>query len=119
MSYLIHVQLFLLPNYDLRKLRHRPLDQQSRLSWFNKEAKELFYSQQTNNFGELVGMTLVWHISNLEGRDYFFKSGGGGGYRSEMRIYPLERLATIIIVNRTNFNSKKHLNILDKEVLSN
>lgn len=81
---------------------------------FNNETKNLFYSQQKNNAGKLVEMTLGWHIGDLEGAKYFYKEGGGGGYHSEMRIFPDQEIASIIMVNKTNFNSKKYLNILDK-----
>ncbi|MFX0198129.1 MAG: serine hydrolase domain-containing protein [Candidatus Hodarchaeota archaeon] len=81
---------------------------------FNKETKNLFYSQQKNNEGKLVEMTLGWHIGDSERTKYFFKEGGGGGYHCEMRIYPDQEIASIIMVNKTNFNSKKYLNILDK-----
>jgi len=86
---------------------------------FNNETKRLFYTQQKNNTGELVEMTLGWHIRDLKGIKYFFKEGGGGGYHSEMRIYPAQGIATIIMVNKTRFNSKKYLNKLDKEFLFN
>jgi D-alanyl-D-alanine carboxypeptidase len=81
---------------------------------FNKETKNLFYSQQKNNAEKLVEITLGWHIGDLEGIKYFYKEGGGGGYHSEMRIFPDQEIASIIMVNKTNFNSKKYLNILDK-----
>jgi CubicO group peptidase (beta-lactamase class C family) len=86
---------------------------------FGEESRSHFYTQQNNNTGERVEMTLGWHIGDLKGTKYFFKEGGGGGYHSEMRIYPTRGIAAIIMVNRTNFNSKKYLNELDAEFLEN
>ncbi len=36
-----------------------------------------------------------------------------------MRIYPTHGIATVIMVNKTNFNSEKFLNKLDREFLAN
>lgn len=84
---------------------------------FGNTTRNLFYAQQKNNDGKLVVMTLGWHVGNVEGTGYFFKEGGGGGYHSEMRIYPAQKVASLIMVNKTVFNSRKFLNALDKEFL--
>lgn len=83
----------------------------------NPEFKELLYMEQKNNFGEALGMTLGWHIGNLQGVKYFFKEGGGGGFHSEMRIYPTKQFASVIMVNSTEFNSNASLSNLDKAFL--
>jgi CubicO group peptidase (beta-lactamase class C family) len=85
---------------------------------FNKETRDLFYTQQKNNAGEFVEMTLGWHIGYLEGTKYFFKEGGGGGYHCEMRIYEKKRIASIIMINETSASCKKYLNTLDKALMS-
>ncbi len=85
---------------------------------YNNETRNLFISQQKNNAGELIDMTLGWHIGELEGEKYFFKEGGGAGYHSEMRIYPVKGIASVIIVNKTSFSSSEYLNTLDKEFLN-
>ncbi len=85
---------------------------------FNKVTRNLFYTQQKNNAGELVEMTLGWHIGYLEGTKYFFKEGGGGGYHCEMRIYEKKRIASIIMINETSASCKKYLNTLDNAILS-
>ena len=83
----------------------------------NQKVKELLYTQQKNNEGELIGMTLGWHIGELGGVKYFFKEGGGGGFHSEMRIYPTKQFASITMVNSTEFKSNAFLNSLDKAFL--
>lgn len=80
----------------------------------NSGFKEMFYTEQKNNLGEAIGMTLGWHIGNLKGIRYFFKEGGGGGFHSEMRIYPIQKFASVIMVNSTEFNSNVSLSNLDK-----
>lgn len=81
---------------------------------FNNEVKKLFYEQQKNHSGELIEMSLGWHIRQIDTIQYFFKEGGGGGFHSEMRIYPEQGIATVIMVNKTKFDSKKVLNHVDK-----
>ena len=79
------------------------------------ETKKLFYMQQKINNGDLIDMTLGWHIGYFENVRYFFKEGGGGGFHSEMRIYPEQGVASIIMVNKTNFKPRKVLDRMDKE----
>lgn len=78
------------------------------------EVKKLFYKQQINNDGGLVNMTLGWHIGHNENIRYFFKEGGGGGFHCEMRIYPDQGIASVIMVNKTIFKPKKVLDSIDK-----
>lgn len=77
-------------------------------------AKQLLYSQQKNNSGKNIDMTLGWHIGDLNGIGYFYKEGGGAGFHSEMRIYPAAGLASVIMTNRTSFDSTKQLSKLDR-----
>jgi D-alanyl-D-alanine carboxypeptidase len=68
---------------------------------------------------------LGWHIGKTHDTVYFFKEGGGGGFHSEMRIYPLAEpfsgkignIASVVMVNGTDFNSTKFLNFMDKGFL--
>ncbi len=84
---------------------------------FTKATRALFLQQQKNNSGELVDMTLGWHIGNADGVRYFFKEGGGGGFHSEMRVYPNEGVASVVIANNTSFGSTEFLNTTDQEFL--
>ena len=84
---------------------------------FSNDTRTLFYSQQKNNAGESVEMTLGWHVGDLDGIPYYFKEGGGAGYHCEMRVYPEQGIASVIIVNKTSFKSRKFLHTLDREFL--
>ena len=53
-----------------RKFLQDQLKNESNL--FGERNKNLYYTQQKNNAGELVDMTLGWHIGNLDGIKYFF-----------------------------------------------
>ena len=80
--------------------------------------KQYLYSQENTNSGEKIDMTLGWHISELNDMKYYFKEGGGAGFHSEMRIYPGVNLASVLMVNRTSFNTRKQLSNLDMHVMS-
>ena len=80
---------------------------------FSVETKRLFFEQQRNNDGEPVEMTLGWHVGEEDGIRYFFKEGGGGGFHSEMRVYPDHDIATVVIANNTTFDAGDFLNTAD------
>ena len=79
-----------------------------------KNFKPLLYSRQKNRSGEYIDMTLGWHVGMLEGVQYFYKEGGGAGFHGEMRVYPAKGLASVIMTNKTSFNSRKELSNIDK-----
>lgn len=82
---------------------------------FARQTKALFFEQQKNNDGEPIDMTLGWHIGRSDGLQYFFKEGGGGGFHSEMRVYPSHGIASVVIANNTSFDAKGFLNTVDRE----
>ena len=83
----------------------------------NSPSQELLYTEQKDGHGRPVGMTLGWHIGELQGVRYFFKEGGGGGFHCEMRVYPTRGLGSVVMVNSTEFNSNASLSSLDRLVL--
>jgi D-alanyl-D-alanine carboxypeptidase len=84
---------------------------------FASDTKAMFFEQQKSNDGALLPMTLGWHIGSLDGRRYYFKEGGGGGYHSEMRIYPDKGVGTVVIGNSASFKVAELLNRADREFL--
>ena len=62
-------------------------------------------------------MTLGWHIGNTGGVEYFYKQGGGGGFKCEMRVYPARGLASVIMTNATGFDPRRYLNTFDAAFL--
>ena len=93
------------------------LSEQSKL--IGIKSKQLLYSQQKTNTGKNIDMTLGWHIDKLNGVTYYYKEGGGAGFHSEMRIYPDNGLASVIMTNKTSFNSRKILSELDINYVEN
>lgn len=84
-----------------------------------KTGKQLLYTQETNNEGKPVPITLGWHIGELDGLRYLYKEGGGAGFHCEMRLYPSLGLSSVIMTNRTSFNSRKELSRLDSIFIKN
>lgn len=84
---------------------------------FGRETKRLLETQQTDGTGKPIPMTLGWHFGETQGAVYFFKEGGGGGFHSEMRLYPTKRIASVVMVNSTEFDSTKFLNRVDNAFL--
>ncbi|MGA2860805.1 MAG: serine hydrolase domain-containing protein [Steroidobacteraceae bacterium] len=80
---------------------------------FGTETKRLFESRQTDRRGKPIPMTLGWHVGEARGVAYLFKEGGGGGFHSEMRLYPRTGIGSVVMVNSTEFNSSKFLNRVD------
>jgi len=82
---------------------------------FSAETKRLFFQQQRNNDGELIEMTLGWHVGEMDRIRYFFKEGGGGGFHCEMRIYPSFGIGSVVLSNSATFGVKGFLEKADKE----
>jgi len=82
-----------------------------------KSTMQLLYTAENTNSGKRIPMTLGWHIGELNGLSYFYKEGGGAGFHSEMRIYRSHGLASVIMTNRTAFNSRKELSRIDENFI--
>ncbi len=84
---------------------------------FNAHTKRLLETRQTDQAGRPIPMTLGWHIGNADGACHLFKEGGGGGFHSEMRLYPARAIASVVMANDTEFRSTKFLNRWDRMFL--
>jgi CubicO group peptidase (beta-lactamase class C family) len=84
---------------------------------FSRGTKSWFFQQQRNAGGELIEMSLGWHVGTMDGATYFFKEGGGGGFHAEMRVYPSGGICSVVIANSTTFDAKGFLNAVDAEFL--
>jgi len=84
----------------------------------SKQTRAKFFEQQRGRDGSLLGMTPGWHVGENNGRGYYFKEGGGGGFHAEMRVYPPKGIATVVLANNTSFDVKAFLNTLDPEFLA-
>jgi len=48
---------------------------------------------------------------------YYAHAGGGGGYYSEVRIYPELGRGSVVVFNRTGFSDDRFLDQLDQHLL--
>jgi D-alanyl-D-alanine carboxypeptidase len=81
------------------------------------ETHKLFFTQQVSTGKTPVLMTLGWHIGELNGRRYFYKEGGGGGYHCEMRIFPERGIGSVIMVNETSSSCTRTQDSADLQFL--
>lgn len=80
--------------------------------------EEMLTEQQTTK-GKNTGMTLGWFKGTLNESDYYCHAGGGGGYYSEIRIYPSLGLGSVIMTNSSGMSDKRILDQLDIQYLKN
>lgn len=82
----------------------------------NNIKSKLFAKQKTKN-GKTLDMCLSWFSGSLEGEQYYTHAGGGGGYYCEIRIYPMKKLASVIMFNRTGVSDERFLDKIDRVFL--
>lgn len=76
--------------------------------------KKMMFTENYTNKGKATGMCLAWFIGELNGKKYFAHAGGGGGYYSEIRIYPQLGIGSVIMFNRTGMTDERFLDKVDK-----
>lgn len=91
------------------------LRDQSKL--LGRAARDSFIEQQRTSHGP-IPMTLGWHMGSMGRYRYFFKEGGGGGFRSMMRLYRSFGIGTVLMANATTVNVGRALDSLDSQLLS-
>jgi CubicO group peptidase (beta-lactamase class C family) len=85
----------------------------------DRATRQLLYEPQRTREGAPVAMTLGWHVGNPAGSRFYYKEGGGGGFHSLMRVYPLSGagVATIVMTNATGVDVNGCLDTMDREFL--
>lgn len=53
--------------------------------------------------GRPTEIGLGWHLGDADGEPFAYHIGGGGGYRSELRVYPRLGYAVAVLANETSF----------------
>ena len=85
---------------------------------FDDTARQLFNTPVRTNSGTEIPMSLGWHIGTLNGTRFLYKEGGGGGFHCMMRVYPVSRIATIVMTNSTGFDVRGFLDGIDPRFLN-
>jgi D-alanyl-D-alanine carboxypeptidase len=60
-----------------------------------------------------TAMSLSWFVGTLKGNRYLAHAGGGGGYYSELRVYPDLGVGSVIMFNRSGMRDERILNRTD------
>ena len=58
---------------------------------------------------------LGWHLEVIGNEPMAFHLGGGGGFRSELRIYPRLNYAIAVVSNETGFNTAAFANLVVRQ----
>lgn len=77
-----------------------------------KGMSQLFEVYHTRN-GKSTDMCLAWFKGSLASETFYCHAGGGGGYYSELRLYPGKGQGSLILLNRTGLRDERLLNKLD------
>lgn len=80
----------------------------------SKEYKAMLFQENKNNQGNNTGMCFAWFTGELNGIPYYAHAGGGGGYYCEIRIYPEEKIGSVIFFNRSGMSDEKFLDKVDR-----
>lgn len=87
-------------------------------SFLQLQSKQMLFEEQLLHNGKPSGKSLGWFTGNLNGRRYVSHAGGGGGFYSEIRVYPELDLASLLLTNITGFSDQRMLNHFDPLVLN-
>jgi len=86
----------------------------------NKKSKILtessikqMFTQQSHYDDQSIAIS--WFMGKMEDTPYFYHQGSGLGYVAEVRIYPKEKIGSIILMNRSEYDALLILNVLDSE----
>ena len=80
---------------------------------FSATTRDLLLTKQLTNGGHDTGMTLGFRTGRLGNDMYYGKPGGGPGFRSNVRIYPLRKIAVAWMANETGVSENEMNSISD------
>lgn len=100
-AFILYIQELLKPNSSL----------------ISDNSKKMLFTENRTNNGKASGMALSWFSGKLNSFRYFTHAGGGGGYYTEIRIYPELKMGSVLILNRSGISDKRFLDKLDKHYI--
>ena len=80
---------------------------------FTDQLVETLWTLGTMNNGQSIPRGLAWFHGTLNSKTYFMHTGGAAGYYCEMRIYPDNNRASMIMTNNTGITNQNYLNRID------
>jgi CubicO group peptidase (beta-lactamase class C family) len=100
-AFILYIQELLKPNSSL----------------ISDNSKKMLFTENRTNNGKASGMALSWFSGKLNSFRYFTHAGGGGGYYTEIRIYPELKMGSVLVLNRTGISDQRFLDKLDKHYI--
>jgi len=80
---------------------------------FTDQLVENLWKLGTTNNGLPIHRGLAWRHGALNGKSYFMHTGGAAGYYCEIRIYPDDNRASVIMTNNTGITGQNYLDRID------
>jgi D-alanyl-D-alanine carboxypeptidase len=80
-------------------------------------SKTLMFTEANLVSGKKSGHSLGWFTGKTNGHNYVCHAGGGGGYYTELRIYPKLGKASFVLTNSSGFSDKRILDKMDDGIL--
>ena len=96
-SLMIYIQELLKPNSNL----------------ISEKYKTLLFTENFTSDNKPTSMCLSWFKGTLHHKPYVTHAGGGGGFYSEIRIYPTLEMGSVLLFNRTGIKDERFLDKLD------
>lgn len=64
-------------------------------------------TRQRDLRGRPMPIGLGWHPGSLGGEEYWYHLGGGGGFKSELRLYPERGYGIAVVASETSFDTEE------------
>ncbi len=80
--------------------------------------KNIYTTQALSN-GKPTNHSIGWFTGELNGNKYIHHAGGGGGFYTELRIYPDLGIASYLLTNKSGFSDSRILDKVDPVTLKN
>ena len=78
-----------------------------------ESSKSKLFTEQILSDGDWGGHSLGWFSDVQNGTSYVCHAGGGGGFYTELRIYPNKGIASLLLTNKSGFSDERILSKVD------
>ncbi len=84
----------------------------------SRSSIQTMLTEQLTSKGKSTKMTLGWFSGKFDNHEYYCHAGGGGGYYTEIRIYPKLGVGSVIMMNSSGMKDERLLDQLDKKLVN-
>ena len=86
-------------------------------SFLSEESKRSLFTEHLLADDTPSGVGMAWFKGEIDGHTYFAHAGGGGGYYTEVRLYPELGRGSVIVFNRSGMSDRRMLDRVDRPLL--